>query len=197
MAWKALYDIKVFRVEVAVESALRGGKPQNAIIRVGHSLRVVHGVTLPPNHFLIDSVLQHFHGAEKHDASEESPVTKVNAGFRVVLILPCAHGGGVGGEVEDLDAFPFPGRQHGFRIRIALFINRADECHFLMVNEISDCCFRVFHCCFPDWDGRPEELHCKLVLFIRTVSLNGFSGNCLIAYSAPGCPGLKCGSRGV
>lgn len=110
VAWKALYDIKVFRAEVAVESALRGGKPQDAIIRVGYSLRVVHGVSLPPYHLFIDPVLQHFHGAEKHNSSEKSPVTKVNAGFRIVLILPCTHGGGVGGEIEYLDALPFPGR---------------------------------------------------------------------------------------
>ena len=45
-------DVEVFRLEAAVKPALAGGEFQDAVVRVRDAAGIVHGVPVPPDHFL-------------------------------------------------------------------------------------------------------------------------------------------------
>ena len=62
----------------------------------------------------------------------------------IVSMVMEEHGGGVGGEIEDSDTFPFPRRQHGFHVRKTITVDGTDVGNTLPVDEIADDLFRVF-----------------------------------------------------
>ena len=131
------FHCEAFCLQVLVVPSAFRGKLQDAVIRIGHAFLVEDAVPFPPDHVLGCLVREHLHGALEHHAliADQSLVIEINTGFRVILVLPHPHGGGIGGEPELLQAIPLPGLQHGLDIWKTVIVHGADETHILFSDK--------------------------------------------------------------
>ena len=118
-----LLNYKTTGIEIAIESAVGGGKFEYAIVRVGYTAGVVLLVAVAPDHLLRSRVSQHLHCATQHHTFETFGIAEIDAGLGVSLVLSHTYGECVGGEIERLDPLAFAWLQHGLGPRKTFLVH--------------------------------------------------------------------------
>ena len=74
-------DFKILGFEIAVVPAVLRCEAEHAIVRVGHSLRIIQLIAVPPDELFGLAVMQYLHGAPEHDAPVEAFIEEIYAGW--------------------------------------------------------------------------------------------------------------------
>ena len=74
-------------IKIAVETSAGGGELQDAVVRVGHTARVVLLITLAPDHLFRGGIRQYLHRTSEHHALEAFGIAEINAGLGISLVL--------------------------------------------------------------------------------------------------------------
>lgn len=138
-------NLKGFRMKAGIVASLLCREFQYTVIGIGDAARVVHGVAGLPDHFFAGGILQYLHGADQHNAPEKTFVVKIDTGLWILAVLGHPHGGGIGGKPELPDSDAPAGSEHGLQIGEAVLGNGGDKGNLLLVNQVSDCFFRISH----------------------------------------------------
>ena len=130
-----LFYFDIFRMKITVIPAFHGRKPQYAVVRIVHALRIILRIALAPDQPPAGSVLQHLHRPAEHQPLERSPVAEIDGCLGVAAVLRRTHRRGVGRKVEDLKPLPYARCEHGLHIGETLGIDRVDKGDGLPVDE--------------------------------------------------------------
>ena len=118
----SLFNHETTWIKVAVETAIGGGELQDAVIRIGHTARIILCIALTPNYLLALGICQDFHCATKHHTFKPFYIAEVDAGLGIRFVVGHTQREGVSGKIERRDALTLARCQHSLGAGIALVI---------------------------------------------------------------------------